>query len=750
MPIRPPALDDRGYEDLRAELLARIPAHTPEWTNPRPGDPGVTLLELFAWLADTVLYRANLVPERQRLAFLRLLGVPMRAAQAARGIVTLADPRFAASPAAGPVQLRPLATLEAAAPFETRGEVTVLPVEAVVYHKRALGAAEAEAMRPVVDALRDVYGLADDEEAVGYVTTAAFPGGAPDPAGFDLVQRTVDAALWIALLAPEKVPVEEARRALGGNHLLNVGLAPATEIVGLDERIGRRGSVPLVWEVSTPRTVDGAPEYLALDVLEDGTAGFSRRGVVRLALPGADDLGAPDNDAARDPDAGSRSRPPRLDAPDEAERLVAWLRLRPAVEAESLAVGWIGVNAVEVDQRRTLAGQVVAESDGTPDQVVQLPGASVEAESLRLEVEHPERGFLPWRRVDALETAGVDDAVFALDPEAGTVRFGDGMRGAVPRPGMRVRVARMRAGGGAAGNLPAGTLAKVSGQSLDGRSVAWLEVAQPLPTEGGDDAETLAEAERRIPALFRHRSRAVTEDDFRELAASAPGVRAGRVEVLRRFKPQQRTEDVPGVVSVMVLPRKELRQAPNPRADRPLLERVHAHLDELRPVATELYVIGCEYEPLGLATSLTLADGARRDETVHAVREALRAFLWPLAPGGPAGEGWPLGRTVGDRELEVVVARVPGVSGVVGVNLFQRRNERWEMIARPHDTAPVALALERWQLPELLSVVVLADGTGVPTDLAGIPDPYAGRTVGGSGMGRGGRAVAVPVVPEVC
>ena len=86
MPIRPPALDDRGFDDLVAEVLARIPAHTPEWTNPRLGDPGRTLIELFAWLTDTLLYRANLIPERQRLAFLRLLGVPLRPASPARGL----------------------------------------------------------------------------------------------------------------------------------------------------------------------------------------------------------------------------------------------------------------------------------------------------------------------------------------------------------------------------------------------------------------------------------------------------------------------------------------------------------------------------------------------------------------------------------------------------------------------------------------------------------------------------------------
>src|SRR5438128_6600741 len=89
MPIRPPALDDRRFQDLVDEVLRRIPAHTPEWTNPRLGDPGRTLVELFAWLTDTLLYRANLIPERQRLAFLRLLGVHMRPAVPARGLICL-------------------------------------------------------------------------------------------------------------------------------------------------------------------------------------------------------------------------------------------------------------------------------------------------------------------------------------------------------------------------------------------------------------------------------------------------------------------------------------------------------------------------------------------------------------------------------------------------------------------------------------------------------------------------------------
>ena len=64
MPIPFYQLDDRTFEDLVSELLARIPGHTPEWTNPRIGDPGRTLIDLFAWLGDTLLYRVNLLPDR--------------------------------------------------------------------------------------------------------------------------------------------------------------------------------------------------------------------------------------------------------------------------------------------------------------------------------------------------------------------------------------------------------------------------------------------------------------------------------------------------------------------------------------------------------------------------------------------------------------------------------------------------------------------------------------------------------------
>src|SRR5436190_3572938 len=89
MPLPSPILDDRSYQQLRDELVQRIPVYTPEWTDHNASDPGITLMELFAHLGEALLFRFNQIPETTKLAFLRLLDVPLRAAVPARAMVTL-------------------------------------------------------------------------------------------------------------------------------------------------------------------------------------------------------------------------------------------------------------------------------------------------------------------------------------------------------------------------------------------------------------------------------------------------------------------------------------------------------------------------------------------------------------------------------------------------------------------------------------------------------------------------------------
>ncbi len=734
MPIQPPALDDRSFEDLLADMVRRIPAHTPEWTNPRDGDPGRTLIDLFAWLGDTILYRANLIPERQRLAFLRLLGTGMRPAIPARGLLALSidDPAAVAG-----VAVPAFTTIDKPVPFETLSDVAVQAVEARCYIKRTPTTDEASTLLDLLPDLRDLYGITGQPN--GYVTTPIFAGGAAEPAGRDIAGGTVDGCLWIALLAgtPAPTQIDALLTELGGGsdgrpRVLSVGVGPSLAGPVSFDDIGVQAAVPRVWEVNTG--AGQGDQYLPLQVLADGTAGLTRAGVTTIQLPGKASLGAPTNDVLQQITAGVGDRPPRIDDPTAAARLVTWIRLRPDPTTAGAALPpltWAGVNAVAIEQRRTLGRQAIGQGTGASGQIVSLGSGSVDPVTLAIEVEE-EEGMRPWLQVPDTAAAGRDDRVYRLDSEAGTISFGDGVRGMVPAVSRSIQAARIRTGGGLAGNLPPGSISAIAMPAGGPR----VKVAQPLPTVGGADSESLADAEARIPATIQNGDRAVTAADYQELAIRTPGQRIGRVEVLPRFKPQQRQTGAPGVVSVMVIPYVDGVMPPALRADRPTLESVYAWLDERRPLATELYVIGCDYVPIGVSAAVEVVDSTQSDSVLAAVSSAIRLFLWSLPPGGPDGTGWPLGRTIDDRMIEVAVSRVSGVRTVAPINIFARPSgsAAWKMV--PADSGGrVQLPLLSWQLPEL-AMLSIGLGTSSATSLPAVV-PAAG-------------GVAVPVVPEKC
>ena len=76
MPLPLPNLDNRTYADLVDEALALIPSLYPDWTNHNPSDPGITLVELLAWLTEMVIYRVDRVPDANKEVFLRFLNGP--------------------------------------------------------------------------------------------------------------------------------------------------------------------------------------------------------------------------------------------------------------------------------------------------------------------------------------------------------------------------------------------------------------------------------------------------------------------------------------------------------------------------------------------------------------------------------------------------------------------------------------------------------------------------------------------------
>jgi hypothetical protein len=643
--------------------------------------------------------------------------------------------------------------IEQPLPFETRSHLTVLPVLARVFVKRRLSTTETAQAATLLDQLQDLYEL--PARPNGYVTHEVFADGAA-PAGVDIAAQSTDASLWFALTASKPERVEAVRATLGDastgtRQRLNVGLALASQVEPLDTSIGQRLRVPHRWSLTTGALGDDQRAVmLELEPEDDGTVGLSQSGTLRLALPAAGQIGVPDNDPRRHLRAGVGENPPRIDDPALASCLVAWLRLQLVtpeglLPATRFGITWAGVNAVAIEQRRTLPARILGSGDGGSAQSFAVGATQLDADALRIAVEDPDSGrFVDWHRVDDIGAADLDEPAFAVDPEAGTVEFGDGVHGAVPLAGMRIRADGVRAGGGAAGNLPAGSLKKMThaGQALT--------LTQPLAMAGGAEAETLAEAERRIPAALRHRERVVTAADYEAVVREMPRGGVARVAVLPRFKPHERVE-VPGVVSVMVWPpavatlgAASSYESPAPRADRLLLEAVHAWLDRRRPVGTELYAIGCEYVPVALGIGIRARDGHAIETVLPAVRTALRRYLWALAPGGADGQGWPLGGRVDQRELEVVAARVEGVAATTDVRLFDAEpgsaaagRIRWRELNANAD-GRVRKTLEAWQLPELLAVAVI-DGDRAPT-----PDDVMAPPADGDA------AAGVPIVPEVC
>lgn len=702
MPLPSPILDDRTYQQLSAELKARIPVYTPEWTDHNESDPGITLLELFAFQAEGLLYRFNQVPEATYLEFLRLLRVPLRPAQAAVALLLMSTQ----APGGVAVAAGSVATagkLE----LETLDEATVWPVSSIAL-ARTLAEPPSAADDPEVHELvlrtLDALPPALAELPRVYYHSEVLDPAAAEPAAVDF-GAAVDGTIWIALLAEKGFDRAAWTRCDRPAALLNVGFEPDLPAAGLADAAPCAGgdgaaSAPLLeWQILTARPLrDGQPQYARLRVAGDTTRGLTQAGVVRIELPrAAEDIGTLDVD----PDlAGAGDLPPRLDDA-LAERLVTWVRVFRRDGSRFGRFRLIAVNAARAEQARRAPPQFLGTGDGQPAQAYALAQRPVLDDgtpaAVTVEVEEAGR-WVPYGRVEDFFGSGRDSRHFVLDAEQGSVCFGDGLRGRMPQWGERIRARGWRYGGGAAGNVPAG--------AIDRLRVPGVKVRNPLRATGGADAESIEGALRRIPEELRRRGRAVTAGDFRELALQTPGVGLGRAECLPRFHPPTRTLPAAGVVTVMVWPAEDPRHPDAPLPDAATLRAVCEWLDRLRLVTTELYVVGPVYRRVAVSVALQVKDGYGVEAVRRWVELVIRQYLAPLPPYGPAGQGWPLGRRVHGPELEAAALQVEGVEYLEGLAVagWDEGAGRW---------SPGTVELRPWEVPELAAVTVV-DGLPLP------------------------------------
>ena len=342
MPLQIPTIDNRRYQDLLNEALARIPVHNPEWTNFNRSDPGVTLIELFAFLTENLLYRSNQIPERNRRKFLQLLGVPLQPASSAVGLVTFTNER-------GPLQTMTLnGGLEVRAgqvPFRTDEGLDVLPVEARVYYKRKVTNPSTQ----ITDYYKLLYasyqGTPPDDASIQLYETVPLDGREGNEIAIG--QETTDGSLWIALLVRSgDKPVDNTAQALDdlkdqvrteiAGKTLSLGLVPALDEASrqvLPAGIANPESESLLRYLIPNVKSDGllptnpaqrAPQYRPLDVRAPVDV-LTNPGVVEINLPAVSDLRLWSN---LDPlEQGVGDFPPSLEDSSLSDRLVTWLRV---------------------------------------------------------------------------------------------------------------------------------------------------------------------------------------------------------------------------------------------------------------------------------------------------------------------------------------------------------------------------------------------------------------------------------------
>jgi hypothetical protein len=785
MPLQIPTLDDRRYQDLLDEALARIPVHNPEWTNFNKSDPGVTLLELFAFLTENLLYRSNQIPERNRRKFLQLIGVPLKPASSAMGLVSFANER-------GPLQTITLnGGIEVRAgkvPFRTDRGLDVLPVEAQVYYKRKVANQTSQQTdyykllyasykrQPPGDATIQLYetvpidGREGNEVAIG--------------------QDTTDGSLWIALLvrASDKPAGNtetaredlrnKVREAIAGK-TISLGLVPATDEA--TRKLSAGG-------VANPEG-QGLLQYLIPNVPKEGLLPtdlaqrfpkykpvestalvdvLTNPGVVQITLPPVSDLKLWTN---LDPlEQGVGDFPPSLEDSSLNDRLITWLRIQ-ASAAVRTRVLWTGINTVSVTQRAHVVDEVLPDGTGAPDQVVVLSNRPIISNSVRLRVTTAE-GRHQWQEIDDLLSAGsevqVPDPrqppgaprppvrpveVFTVNAESGEIKFGDGLRGKRPPRNAKLR-ASYDYGVGSAGNVGPGSIN--SSPALP----AGLKVINPVRTWNGTEAEKVGEGEKQIARYLQHRDRLVNATDFETITLRTPGVDIGRVEVIPAFSPEltpSEPGDAPGIVTLMLIPRYDPKQPDAPNADSIFLDTICRYLDPRRLVTTQLILRGPVYKPIWVSVGINVVAGASIAEVREAVKKSLLDFLSPLRQSQAAQldnqaaflktpeyaymqKGWPLRKPVTARELLAVASRVPGVLLINDV-----------LICEDAKPAVVQIAMNGLELPRVAGISV---SIGDPMELdqlqGQVAAPVQGQAPTTTGTAVTPKLVPVPVVPEEC
>jgi predicted phage baseplate assembly protein len=626
MPLPLPKLDNRSFDELLAEGRALTPRYAPRWTDHNVHDPGITLLELFAWLSEMTFYRLDRVTEASYRAFLRMVGVRVHPARSAETVLVFrreGDDEMISLPRGLQV-----GGDEAAPVFQTTRRLDVVPARLATILCGREGALEDRTADNV--ALRR-YQPFGSQPGVGSALYLGFDQ--PLPANPAQVSLHVWTGATAASRETRRQLILERRAALRDARLSSPQGTAAPEL----PRWWEHYSAQLAWEYYAE-----GDTWATLEAVADRTRALTLDGSVRFNLPAHP---APAKWANDQYFIRCRLTGGAYEAPPEIEGVaVNAVRARHAADIET--------------------EEFLGTSDGRAGQLFQLRHSPVVPSSTKLRVLLPNGAEdAGWREVSFWDSVTPHERAYQLSAESGRIVFGDGRAGRVPEAGAQLHV-RYGIGGGAAGNVAAGRLERpLPGGHNAALVPAWetlrpsLRVRQPFDATGGAGAESLAHAKGRAVAALNRPERAVTLKDFEALTLSTPGVPIARARALADYHPSLPCFPVPGSVTVVVLPQARGAQ-PQPGAE--MIEAVRRHLDRRRTLATEVHVVAPEYTRVAVHARLNVEAHTDAAKLTAQARQALDDFFDPLR-GGPDGAGWPVGRDVFRSEVLALLGDLPGV-----------------------------------------------------------------------------------------
>jgi predicted phage baseplate assembly protein len=634
MAVQDRPLDLRKFQDIVDEARRLIPKYCPEWTDHNVSDPGITLIELFAWMTEMILYQVNRVPAEMYDRFLDLIGIQRRPPEPALADVTV----YLASP-----QKRRV-VIPAETEFSTeRTDQT----DAIVFATTSVLAINP----PTLEAVRAWRTGQGFEDYLPYISS-----GLVEAPIFNDVPQEGD-ALYIGYR---------------GN-LWGYSLQLWIECSELEGAHIDPNDPPLEWEFYSGasqrwdrvRLLDERGTGLGRDPeAPDPTRGLNKNGHVYIHIP--------------------------LDAtPCVVDGIEAtWIRLRYVARGDQrytqspkisrLRTEAIGAT-VPSRQAHLVQSEFLGSSDGTPDQ----PFGTRESPILRRDVPHVidaklDEDEAEWLEVDDFSQSNRDDRHFVINYAKGEIRFGPAIRardgterqyGAIPRKGALLKIRTYYSGGGAVGNVGEGTITQLN------TTLPYVAaVMNYRPAAGGYDEESFEEAQLRSLSVLKRSATAITREDFERLAEAVEGV--GRAHCLTA---DQDGSLPAGTVRLLIVPRLPPPSAeliaedlmPSPY----LIQSVSEYLDERRSLGTVVLYGPAQFTWVEIDAHLYARRGAQLPRLKEELALRLRAYLHPL-DGRPGGRPWRFGGQLSAAQIAGLLQEHPDVLYAERIRLRLRGEQR--------------------------------------------------------------------------